>query len=219
MTLLGFAPESSPSPPSKGENTQEKREIFSRKELVKLFSFERVNKSSAVFDMNKLNWMNSEYIRMADEALIVQSLKSLKSPKVEKYGEDYLISVIRLMKERVSTINDFVESGTYFFEDPEKYDEKGLEKYWDTEAKELIREYLKEIEPQGSREAEEIEKHLREFAEKKGVKAAKLIHPLRLALTGITVSPGIFEVMEVLGQETVIRRIRKFTLPLRHSGH
>jgi glutamyl-tRNA synthetase len=197
LTLLGFAPEGN-------------KEIISREELVKMFTLERVNRKSAVFDTKKLNWVNSEYIRLTDENRLAEMLiqKGINKDK------DYLIRVIKLMKERVNTINDFIEFGRYFFEDPVSYDDKGLEKYWDDEAKNLLREYLAVLDSGGAHSPlsqKDEEKRLRDFAEKKGVKAASIIHPMRLALTGHTVSPGIFEVMELLGRETVIRRLRNFT--------
>jgi glutamyl-tRNA synthetase len=226
LTLLGFAPEN-------------KKEIISKEELIDTFTLDRVNKKSAVFDMNKLKWINSECIKSTDENIIAELLKEhlirINIPNVENarltngqeymHSLPYLLKVIRLMKERVSTINDFVDQGKYFFADPLSYDEKALAKFRNKETKELIEEYVKILaEPplipplsKGGSEAggsnftaSSLEEQLRSFAESKKVKASVLIHPLRLALTGTTVSPGIFELMEVLGKETVISRLKKF---------
>jgi len=203
LALLG-----SPSP--KERVSSEKWEIALREEWVRNFSLEKVNKKPAVFDWKKLDWMNSEYIRMTSDESLVEKLRSLKVYKVEEYTDEYLKKVVRLMKERVNTINDFYGFGKYFFEEPEKYDGKGLEKYGSAEDRKLLEEYLRDFSTQRHRVTEEYERHLRYFAERKGVKAGKIIHPLRLALTGMTVSPGIFEVMEILGRESVMRRIKKF---------
>lgn len=194
LTLLGYAPENN-------------REIITREELIKIFSFERVNKKSAVFDMNKLRWINSEYIKMKneDELCILINLRLLKIGLKEQRSE-YLKKVITLMKERVSTINDFTDFGRYFFEDPISYDEKGIAKYYNEQTAKYLREYTDELNSISDFSPQELEKNLRSFSERHNIKAAKIIHPLRLALTGITVSPGIFELMEVLGRECVLRR-------------
>jgi len=232
LTLLGFAPEN-------------KKEIIPRDELISTFTFDRVNKKSAVFDINKLKWINSEYIKSTDENIIAQLLKEqLIKRNISNVGNarltdgqaymrslPYLFQVIKLMKERVSTINDFIDFGKYFFVDPDTYDEKGLSKYWNKEARELMGEYVKSLsEPPASClqqagatpfskggikgglnfNASVLEEQLRSFAESKNIKASALIHPLRLALTGTTVSPGLFELMETLGKESVISRLNRF---------
>jgi glutamyl-tRNA synthetase len=258
LTLLGFAPtqlslssqEREPEgevikrdltspliPLLKGEGDK-KWEIIPRDELVKIFTFDRVNKSSAVFDMKKLAWLNSEYIRKTDEKVIAEMIKEKLSASAALVGTtrelsannlssdndsmmtgldlslQYIIKVVRLTKERVSTINDFYELGKYFFTEPVSYDEKGIAKYLNEETKALMREYLEVLNAErheGQWGSKELEEQLRSFAESKKIKAGQLIHPLRLALTGVTVSPGIFELMEVLGKEKVLRRIEKFS--------
>ncbi len=209
LTLLGFAP-------------PDNREIISREELIQLFSFDRVNKKSAVFDIKKLNWINEQYIKSTDEKEIARLIKEKLSffideplPAVE---DKYIISIVPLMKERVTTVNEFIEKGKYFFIEPESYDEKGLAKYWNSEIKQLMLEYLELLKMSDSPlsggntrggifKSADLEEQLRRFAEQKNIKPAVIIHPLRLALTGTTASPGIFELMEVLGRIKTINRI------------
>jgi glutamyl-tRNA synthetase len=198
LTLLGFAPEGN-------------KEVISVEETIKEFTFERVNKKSAVFDMKKLNWINSEYIKTADvNKLAVLIVEQLKAQNIHVPGNDYILKVISLMKERVSTINDFSEFGKYFFTEPDTYDEKGIAKYWNEEVKGLFIRYREALSGVKEWSPAQLEENLRMFAEQNGVKAGLLIHAVRLALTGITVSPGIFEVMEVLGKDAVEARISKF---------
>lgn len=204
LTLLGYAPEN-------------KREVIPKDELVKEFSFERVNKKSAVFDTDKLKWINSEYIKNTDEKILaglirekITEKKILPPEDAEKISDDYLYSVIRLMKERVYTINDFVEFGKYFFVAPLEYDKKGIEKHFSIpETKESLSEFLKILGENKDFNSAKLEEKLREFTDFKGIKAGIIIHPLRLALTGITISPGIFELMEILGKDSTILRINK----------
>ena len=133
LTLLGFAP-------------PDNREIISREELIQLFSFNRINKKSAVFDMKKLNWINEQYIKTTDEKEIARLIREKLSFYIDEPLPDvedkYIISIVPLMKERVTTVNEFIEKGKYFFIEPESYDEKGLAKYWNSEKKQLMNEYL-----------------------------------------------------------------------------
>jgi glutamyl-tRNA synthetase len=199
LTLLGYAPLNN-------------REIISKEETIAEFTFDRVNKKSAVFDMKKLGWINSQYIKSADENRLAQLLIE-NNPGINKddpAGRLYILSVIRLMKERVSTIRDFAEFGSYFFTEPETYDAKGMEKHWNAEIKEKFKKYAEQLEGLNEWTPALLEENLRNFAETENIKAAQLIHPLRLAITGITISPGIFELMEVLGKTKVTGRLRQF---------
>ena len=172
LTLLGFAPPPSPPAPLlKGEgsnsskNQNEKQEIISRDKLIKLFSFERVNKKSAVFDTEKLKWINFQYITNSNDDKLAGLLKVyLMGKKIPPANNDYLKKVIVLMKPRVETINDFFDKGKYFFEDPETYDEKGISKYWTIENKSLFIKYFESLKNETWR-AEQVEKHLRNFAD------------------------------------------------------
>jgi glutamyl-tRNA synthetase len=203
LTLLGYAP-------------PDNKEIISRNELVEIFSFDRVNKKSAVFDLKKLNWINSEYIKTADEnemALILRNiLKSIMpDEKLNSISDNYLISVTRLMKERISRIKDIPEKGIYFFMEPESYDPIAVEKHWNKTMSGILKDYLEIIrKDENSFQPGLLEEELRSFTAVKNIKTGDLIHCLRLALTGSMASPGIFDLMHVLKKETVIVRITKF---------
>lgn len=196
LCLLGWSP---------GDN----REIMTLSEIIEAFDISRIQKKSAIFDQAKLEWMNSEYIRRKDNLELLRYVK----PFIEKYGykfedDSYLLKVINLMKDRVKTLEDFVSFGKYFFEDPIDYDKEGVEKYWKSETGRLLGEFVEVLGKIEDFSAFEIESKLRKFAEEKNVKASELIHPIRLSITGMRISPGLFEVMEVLGKETTIRRIK-----------
>lgn len=200
LTLLGYAP-------------QNNIEIISREELVKTFTFERVNKKSAVFDIKKLDWINFEYIRMKDDNELAEMIQEKLKKDDLNFHAEYIKKMIPLMKPRVTTINDFIIKGKFFFTAPEKYNEKGLMKFGTEENKKILSEYLSALNVNFKSvilTAHSLEKHLRGFAESNGLKAGALIHPLRLALTGTNESPGIFELMEVLGIDEIIGRIKKF---------
>ena len=123
--------------------------------------------------------------------------------------QDYIKTVIEMFKPRMKTLKDLARLGKYFFKDPEKYDGSALKKYWTPETKKHLEEFQKELDQVEDFTAENLETVLREFCTKIGISAAKLIHPIRIVITGFAVSPSLFEMIEVIGKETVLRRIEK----------
>ncbi len=193
-----------------GWNPGDEREIFTMEQLVKEFTLESVGKSGAVFNIDKLNWLNQQHIRLMPEADLVH----LVSPLLSKAGltgidGSYLHKAIALMKERVTTLHDFVDFGGYFFQDPTNFDEQGKKKHWNAETGKHLSALADRLEKLGDFNHQTIETTLRALAEELKLNASKLIHPTRLALSGKVVGPGLFEMMELLGKDAVTRRLRK----------
>ncbi len=193
-----------------GWNPGDEREIFTLGELEKEFSLERVGKSGAVFNIEKLNWMNTEHLRRKPDA----ELLGLARPYLEPAGisgvdDAYLLGVIRLLRERVERPGQFISSGMYFFRDPESYDEAAGKKHWKAGTAEHLAEVLSRFGPMESFAPADIESAVRETAAALGVGAGSLIHPLRLAVTGVALGPGLFELMALIGKEACLRRIGK----------
>ncbi|HID93514.1 MAG TPA: glutamate--tRNA ligase [bacterium (Candidatus Stahlbacteria)] len=186
------------------------REILNRDELIKLFSLDRISKSGAVFDMNKLEWMNGEYIRRMDDEQLYHEILPFIKKKTTYIEKSYLLRVIPLLKDRMRLLTDFWDLGYYFFEQPKDYDRVGIEKYFsDPEASKRL-SLLKERFSQLTKfDLENIELSVRSLAKELNIKAGKLIHTTRLALTGKTVGPSLFHIVEVLGKEEVISRLNK----------
>jgi len=193
-----------------GWNPGDEREFFSLEKLTGEFSLERVGKSGAVFNTAKLDSMNGQYIRTLSE----NDLQRRVQPLVERAGygtvaPEYLTGVVRLMKERVTRLDEFLTLGGYFFRDPEEYDEHSTKKNWRPEASLHLRELLPVLKEMATFQHAEVEAAVRAVAERFGIGAGKLIHPLRLALTGTSGGPGLFELMAVIGRDTCIRRIER----------
>jgi glutamyl-tRNA synthetase len=211
IVLLGWAPKTD-------------EEILSLTNLIERFSIEGINKKSAVFDEQKLLWMNGIYIRSKSEKelhdLVIDLIRSIESVDV-KWDADYVIRFIRLMKDRVRTLREFVSNGLYFFRDPFEYDPNGVQRYWQKENIIESFEVLKKRFISNNHWNESsLERIIRETAEEKNVGVGKVIHPVRLALTGSTASPGLFEMMALLGRESVLRRIEKAIDYIKsRSGH
>ena len=200
------------------------QEIVPLEEMIQAFALEDVSRSNAVFDPEKLAWMNSEYLRHLPEerllALIEEELKSAvvwdegySSEERERFRKTAL-----LLQTRARTLKDFSQSGRAFFADEFDYDPQAKKKFWKDPALpnllDSLAEGLSHVEPF---DLEGSEKCLRGLAEEKGVKAGLLINAARVALTGQAVAPGLFEVVIALGQERVVSRLRRAAQHLRGS--
>jgi glutamyl-tRNA synthetase len=190
-----------------GWNPSATEEIYSMDELIKSFDLEHVNKGGAVFGKEKLDWMNSEYIRKKtpDELLVV--VKPIADARGYTVSDDYLKRVIHLMQERAHTIPDFVDFSSYFFKAPTEFEEKSRVKNWTADAKDRLRDILPAFRSLAEWKHDLIETVVRSYAESNSLSAGKLIHPLRLAVSGVGMGPGLFEMLEVIGQDEVCQRI------------
>ncbi len=202
LSLLGWSP---------GNN----RELMEREEIIRNFSLAHVNKSAAVFDLKKLLWMNGQYImKLPAEVMLTYARDWLKEHGyvMEKEDEKRFSYLISLQQKRSRTVNALLASLHVYFRDPAEYDEKGRRKFFGQKESALIlQELLQEFtafDVSFYDEPEAIEGFIRNFAEEHALTAAKVIHPLRLALTGKTESPGIFDLIYVLGKEKVCRRLK-----------
>ncbi|HNR68499.1 MAG TPA: glutamate--tRNA ligase [bacterium] len=199
IALLGWNP-------GEGDDQQ----VFSLAELISNYSLERVNKSAAIFDLQKLRWLNKEQLKKQPADVLLNRLR----PGLEERGwnrkpDSYCLAVIELLQARLGFLHDFFTYGTYFFEDPTEYDDKALKKYWKAQTTNLVLEFVREIDKLDRFFAAEIEEVLRRVAERHQVGGGQIIHPIRLAVSGFSVGPGLFELLELLGKDTVVKRIAK----------
>lgn len=201
LSLMGWAP---------GNDV----EILPVDEIIKLFDVKDVNKTGAIFDMDKLSWMNGQYIKNMDIAKLIERTESyLKDKKVldEKYNKDRWANIAAAYKERTRTLEDFVSVYKIFFNDELEYDEKAVEKYLKKPgSKEILQKCKSSIEVAAKFDKISIEEVYRKLADELKVKAAELIHPTRVAISGKTVGAGLFDMMELLGREKVLARLSKF---------
>ena len=195
-----------------GWGTTESREIFTKEELIQEFSLERCNKASAIFDPEKLLWMNGYYIRKTSISRLVQlSLPFLKKAGLVEENPDeekikYLEKVITLEQERIKKLSEVPELIEFFLKEP-VYEENAVKKYLDEKGKKILSEVYPVIEKIEDFSREKIEEVIRKFCEEKGYKTSHVFHPIRVAVSGRTKGPGLFEMMEVIGKERVLKRI------------
>ena len=154
--------------------------------------------------------MNAQYIRMEDDATLASQLHPVLAQHHIVAEPAYVERVVHLLKDRIETINDLVESSDFLFNAPQTFDESYMRKHWGFGTSDAITALVPLFKALPEFTHESIERCVREFAESKGVKPATLIHPLRLALTGKGVGPGLFELMGVLGKDETILRLESF---------
>lgn len=185
-------------------------ETFPLKEFEKAFGLEPfkvdVKPHGAKFDMKKLEWMNGEYIRqMLDKELT----KRLQEFLVDHPAKDKIASLVPLVKERIKKLSDFVPLTDFFFEKPE-YDLSVYEKINIKNQKEVLSEIAEKMESmEKSWKAEIFEKTFRDLADKLGVKAGDVFQLIRVAISGQTVTPPLFESIQILGRNEVIKRVKE----------
>ncbi|MEJ2103670.1 MAG: glutamate--tRNA ligase [Ignavibacteriaceae bacterium] len=193
-----------------GWNYGDDKEFYEMDELVEKFSLERVHKAGAVFNLEKLNWLNFEHLRRKPDSEVIKRLRNEieKSEfKNEDYSDEYLSKVIGAMKERVSFIKEYLTKSFYFFEPPLTYEEQNLKKRWKEDSGNLLKKLSGSFEKLQNPSKENFEKALDETATEQNIGKGKLIHPLRIALSGVGEGPGIFDIITILGKEETISRI------------
>lgn len=196
-----------------GWNPTADREIFSMDEMIEMFDLGKVNKAGAIFDIQKLNWMNGVYLR----ALPISRLADDVMPLLENAGfsnidRTYAEKVIDLVKERINFVSDIPVFADYMFGPVREFDAEYAAKQWKPESPGQMVELATRLEniPDDGWTTSAIEAVVRLYAEELGLSAGKLIHPLRLSITGKRVGAGMFETMEVLGRDESIARIRAY---------
>ncbi len=189
--------------------------IYSLEEMTERFSLKRVSKGSPVFDLNKLEWLNGQLIsQMNAEDLAPQVTGGLKEQglwrdELDAEKRAWYLRLIDLLKERSRTIKAFPKAARPYLVDEIEYDQEGISKYlMDEKLLILLPRLAEDFEALQEFSAKAIESKLRQRAEKEGVKAALFIHALRMLVVGEPVSPGIFDVLELVGREKTLERTR-----------
>jgi len=200
VVLLGWSP---------GDD----RVLFSRDELVNEVTIDRFGQSAARFDLKKLQWLNGQHIRL----LSPEDLCDRLTPILETAGfdlsersRDWLLQMTLICQEKLATLNDIVEQTDFFFVAPTEYEEKAVKKHWQKDDAAIILEQLlaavANVEPWSH---DDLKEAFKKLAENAGVGLGQLIHPTRLALTGKSVGPGLFELAELLGKDVCVNRMER----------
>ena len=201
LLLLSWAP---------GNN----RELIEANEAIKLFDLTGINKTAATFDIKKLNWINNQYLKNEDSDKLADQIIPMLIEKnyIQKddFDRNYIVSLVKLFQPRMSLINDFSEWADFFFTEELSIDPAAAEKYLSNDLSREFTLLLERIKSLKSFDVASIEESFRSLVAELGIEAKALIHPLRVALTGKTIGPGLFEAMYYLGSERICKRLGKF---------
>lgn len=184
------------------------QEIFSMRELVDLFSLESVGKSPAIFNPEKLIWLNAHYIKEAKTDRLAKEMEPLWPDAVKNADAEFTKKIIVDLQPRSKTLLEMASFADFYFADIIDYENEAGQKFLTPDIVEFLKAVAAEIPQIDDFTKARLEAFLRDFTEKRNIKFKVIAQPLRVALTGKTVSPGIDEVMVTLGKERVTKRIR-----------
>ena len=201
LLLLGWSP---------GEN----REVIDIKEAIRLFDIKHINKTAAELDLDKLNWMNSQYLKnedpqkLADE--VIPFLIEKKYLEKNNFDRNYVVSLIKLFQGRLTVLTDFLDRADFFFAKEVVVEEKLKEKFLSRDLSREFALFIDRLDKLEEFDIANIEAEFRSLIAELGIESKELIHPIRVALTGKTVGPGLFEVICCLGRERTKERLKKW---------
>ncbi|MEK6632992.1 MAG: glutamate--tRNA ligase [Nitrospirota bacterium] len=190
------------------------QEIFSRQELIDKFSWKHVQTSAAVFNADKLLWINAEYIKASPPARVAQALIPLLEgaglqEQVRAVPLEWLAQLVVLVKERAKTLVEMVDWVRPYFGESVVLEEEAAKKFLTPAIAPVFGKLLARFEALPTFSKQVWEESFKKFVEEEGIKMGQIAQPVRVALTGRTASPGLFEVMEVLGRDRTLLRLRR----------
>jgi glutamyl-tRNA synthetase len=188
------------------------QEIFTREELIKYFNLEQVGKANAVFNAEKLLWLNSEYIKLTPEERLFEFVKPFLVKEgylKENVDIKWACRAIKSLKERCRTLKELAHAMRYYLLDYVDIEPKAKEKYINEKTIPILKEVTEKLSALEEFTQDKIEKIFMDIVNEKGLKLGQVAQPVRVVITGSTVSPGIYEVLEIVGKEKAIKRLRR----------
>ncbi|MEX1328736.1 MAG: glutamate--tRNA ligase [Desulfobacterales bacterium] len=186
------------------------QEFFTRDELIRVFDLKNIGRSAGVFDPDKLLALNAEHIRAtAPENLVAPLAPFLKDCGIEIQEDDYICNVIETLAPRSKTLEEMARAALFFYLDDIIYEEKAARKFLKAAALSPLKLLTEKLGALTTYNQENLEDVFKDVMDQTGLKLGKIAQPVRVALTGKTASPGIFEIIAILGPERVIPRLEK----------
>ncbi len=185
------------------------KEIFTIEELIKYFNLEHLNKSAAVFNPEKLLWVNEEYIKNSDDESLLLSLKQFLPEKCLKKEDDFLIKAMNTLRARTSTLNQMADTALFYCTAPETFEEKGAKKYFKSNVKDAIIFLRNKLQNTDFSSQDRLKEAFDETIKKFNTKMIKIAQPVRIAITGRSVGPGIYEMLTIIKKDESLKRIDK----------
>ncbi len=196
-----------------GWNPGTTQEIFSIDELAEAFSFERVHKAGAKFDPEKTKWFNQQYLRKKSDKDLAELFRPVLEEKLKETQElrhknqDYIEGVCKLVKEKAHFVTEFWNAGSYFFIAPTTYDADVIKKRWNESSANFIKAVIERFKALTIFTAIDAEAAFKTTAEAQGIATGQVMQLFRVCLSGVGGGPMLFEMVELLGKEEVLKRL------------
>ncbi|TDB65063.1 glutamate--tRNA ligase [Arundinibacter roseus] len=198
-----------------GWNPGTEQELFSMQELIEAFSFERVHKAGAKFDIQKAMWFNQQYLKHKDDATMAAQVQPIFAKKGIHISDEQAIQIVHLLKDRVHFVHEIVSESEFLFSAPQRYEEEIVSKKWNDDARRGISAFAEALATtEGPFLAENFKHLLSQTLEAAGIKMGKIMQMLRVAITGVGAGPDLMITMEILGRQEVIGRLKKALVQL-----
>ncbi len=192
-----------------GWNPGNDQDIMTMDEMIRMFDLSRCSKNGAHFDVKRLLWFNHHYLQKCDEQMLCDTLKrQVVDNGGDIKSDDYVKTVVVLMKERINLPQELWQQCNFFFKAPETYEEKSLKKWWKPEAPAYVTELCDFLESQSEWNGETLEPKVMDWIASKGYKTGAVMNAFRVCLVGEARGPQIFAITDLLGKEESIRRAR-----------
>jgi glutamyl-tRNA synthetase len=191
------------------------QEVFSKEELVEKFSLENIGKSAGVFNTEKLLWLNGLYIRQEKPEILAELLLPfLDTRGLKPRSSAWLTEVTQTLQERSKTLVEMADQAEFYFRGDFDFDEKAAKKHLTQNIKEPLEVLIARIESSPELSEKGLEEIFQEIVSSKGIKLGALAQAVRVAITGKAASPGIYEVMKILGKDEALKRLSRALLRL-----
>ena len=191
-----------------GWNDGTDQEIFSLAELIEKFDLTKIHKAGAKFDPEKNKWFNHQYLLKQSDESLADDFTPILSLKGLTINKEKLIKIVSLIKERASFVSEFWELSDYFFETPKLYDEKAA-KNWKEDTPELMQQLIEVLHSIDDFTSLNIENSVKNWMAENEIGMGKIMQPFRLSLVGALKGANLFDIVEVIGKEETIKRIKK----------
>ncbi len=201
-----------------GWNPGTEQEIFSLEELIHAFSLERVHKSGARFDPDKTKWYNHHYLQTKSDAELAKLFMPLLNFQIEKLRESgldcaqpdnlYVEKVVSLIKERATFVSHFWELSKYFFIAPDSYDEKAVKKQWKADTPGIMNQLVSILDSTSNFSSQNVEDQVKSWITSNELSFGRVMAPLRLVVVGTMQGPHVFDILELIGKDESIARIK-----------
>lgn len=186
------------------------QEIFTREELIEKFRIEDVGASAGVFNPEKLEWVNFHYMKTLPLKRLVADVKPLlEAQDYHGFDDGWIGKMVTTLRERAKTLVELVAFACFYLSDDVSIDPKAAAKFLKPEVRPIFQELVTRLEGLDAWEAPTIQRVFETVMKERSLNLGKLAQPVRVAVTGGTVSPGIFEVLEVIGREKTLRRLQR----------